>query len=94
MDERIPSQFFDVTQIYNTKLVSKYMPAPYPQDLQAIVNRGLMGHEIHWSDKRRRKVEAAFAFDAIENRREVEHLALDAVEDLHARHGQLPVLKG
>ena len=43
--------------------------------------------------KRRGKVEAAFAFDAIENRREVEHLALDAVEDLHARHGRLPVLK-
>ena len=44
--------------------------------------------------ERRGKVEAAFAFDAIENRREVEHLALDAVEDLHARHGRLPVLKG
>src|ERR1700730_17090190 len=44
--------------------------------------------------ERRGKVEAAFAFDAIENRREVEHLALDAVEDLHAGHGRLPVLKG
>jgi hypothetical protein len=33
-------------------------------------------------------------FDAIENRREVEHLALEAVENLHARHGRLPVLKG
>jgi hypothetical protein len=43
--------------------------------------------------ERRGKVEAAFAFDAIENRRQVEHLALDAVEDLHARHGRLPVLK-
>src|SRR6201987_2204834 len=43
--------------------------------------------------ERRGKVEAAFAFDAIENRREVEQLALDAVEDLHARHGRLPVLR-
>ena len=44
--------------------------------------------------ERRGKVEAAFAFDAIENGRPVEHLALDAVEDLHARHGRLPVLDG
>jgi hypothetical protein len=29
----------------------------------------------------------SIAFGAIENRREVEHLALDAVENLHARHG-------
>jgi hypothetical protein len=43
--------------------------------------------------ERRGKVEAAFAFDAIENG-PVEHLALDAVEDLHARHGRLPVLDG
>jgi hypothetical protein len=44
--------------------------------------------------ERRGKVEAAFTFDAIENRREVEHLALDAVEDLHARHGRLLSLRG
>jgi len=46
------------------------------------------GDVLEW----RGKVEAAFAFDAIENRRDVEHLAPDAVEDLHARHGRLPVL--
>jgi hypothetical protein len=44
--------------------------------------------------ERRGKVEAAFAFDGIENRRKVERLALDAVEDLQARPGRLPVHKG
>jgi hypothetical protein len=43
--------------------------------------------------ERRGKVEAAFTFDAVENRREVEHLTLDAVEDLHARHGRLLSLR-
>jgi hypothetical protein len=40
------------------------------------------------------KVEAAFALGAIENRRDVERFALDAVEDLHARHGSVPNLRG
>src|SRR5258708_38721896 len=44
--------------------------------------------------ERRGKGEAAFTFDAVENRREVERLALDAVEDLHARHGRLLSLRG
>ncbi|MBV9034232.1 MAG: hypothetical protein JO182_07030 [Acidobacteriaceae bacterium] len=36
--------------------------------------------------KRRRKVEVSFALGTIEERRRFKHLALDAVQDLHARH--------
>jgi hypothetical protein len=37
MDERIPWQFFDVTQIYNRELVTQYMPRPYPEELRLTV---------------------------------------------------------
>jgi hypothetical protein len=42
--------------------------------------------------KRRGEVEAAFALGAVEDRRGIEHPALDAVQDLHTRHGRLPDL--
>ena len=65
------------------------VPATQEKD-QLIAGRAQAGGD---SLDRRGKVEAAFALSAIENWREVEHLALDAVEDLHAWHGRLPVLK-
>lgn len=43
--------------------------------------------------ERRGKIKAPFAFGAIEDRRGFEHSALDAVEDLHARHGSLLIIQ-
>ena len=38
---------------------------------------------------RRGEVEAAFALGAVEDRRGVERLAFDTIQDLHSRHGRL-----